>query len=231
MAERNNMKLPPGIAIQKCATGRESIAIQRYSLDMGIPCRFVNEPNEVPAGWMPVGGFDFVETILGKRFLPDHFPEFCQTHIGREWRIETTTLPEDKPVFIKPADELKRFNGYIRQPGDHQWPKPWIVQEIIGFIQEFRYYILNGKILAGEWYPTEETPNPDPIPTAPQLPEELKIPEDWSGTLDFGNTKDGRFLLVEAHPPFACGWYGESNDYPTYANWLIQGWNSIQKLP
>lgn len=227
------MRKPPGIAIQKDCTGRETTAIQRFALDNSIPCIFVENPENVPEGYMPVGSCEFFETVMGMETRPHHFPDFCKAYVQRKWQVcteEDGPLPENRDVFLKPADTLKRFTGYIRKPGDHQHPGPWIVQGIVNFVTEFRYYIHKGTPLAGEWYPTEKTPDADPIPEAPEFPEDIFIPNDWSGTLDFGTTEDGKFLLVEAHPPYACGWYGDSEHYRTYSHWLIGGWNYLKEL-
>jgi hypothetical protein len=221
-----------GIAIEKSTTGKESYAVQIYAGEHKIPCRFVATYKDIPYGWMAVGSVEFVEAALNRQFPPNHFPDFCKELIGRSWWLgNQNSLPPDKPVFIKPADHLKRFTGYVHQP-ENKEPAPagpLIVQDTVAFTTEFRYYILSGQVIAAEWYPTPGQPEPTKIPTAPKLP--IHPPTHWSGTLDFGETADGRFLLVEAHPPFACGWYGgnESKDFLTYAQWLIGGWESLTK--
>lgn len=45
----------------------------------------------------------------------------------------------------------------------------------------------------------------------------------YCGAVDLGTTREGGGLtLVEAHHPYACGWYGTSAE--AWVLWLLEGW-------
>jgi hypothetical protein len=218
------------IILDKNSVGRETMAMHQYALKYNIPCIYLESVENLSQDEIPVGSVEFVERALGAEVKPNYFPDFTQCFVGRNWWIEKDSLLNEKDLFIKPADKFKRFTGYVRKPFDNREHPPWFIQDVVCFLKEFRYYISCGEVVAAEWYPTEGTPDPEIIPTAPNLPTDLKIPKNWSGTLDFGETDD-KFLLVESHPPFACGWYGESNDFEIYAKWIIDGWKYLLTIP
>lgn len=236
----------PGICIEKNMSGhstRESLAVQIHAMDLKLPCLFVSDAGKVPAGWMAMGGVEFVEAVMGKTIVPENFPLFCKELVGRKWWIEEQEPSWGKTALVKPADRHKRFPATLCLPGNAPASPPWIVQETVKFLTEYRYYINAGNVTTASWYPTVKPPasgdnphelqtnEPEVIPEAPPLPPSLNIPSDWHGTLDFGETHDGRFLLVEAHTPYACGWYGEQKDNHLYASWLISGWESLKTKP
>jgi hypothetical protein len=82
-------------------------------------------------------------------------------------------------------------------------------------VNEWRYYVANGDVVTTGWYRGEDEDKP-----APELPVEW--PEGFSGAVDFGELEDGHLALVEAHAPFACGWYGERHE--DYARWQLEAW-------
>lgn len=63
------------------------------------------------------------------------------------------------------------------------------------------------------------------MPTAPYI--KVDYPPDYWGAVDFGETVDGRILLIEEHHPFACGFYGESDKetIEKYFKWCELGIN------
>jgi hypothetical protein len=128
----------------------------------------------------------------------------------------------DKNIFVKPADKHKRFTGLITKGGYIKKKRgPYWCSEVVKFINEWRYYIANGKVLTGEWYWGDEVNTPD----APEL--NITIPNTFCGTLDFGTLDTGELALVEAHPPYSCGWYGKNNSL--YVEWLIKGWKYLNE--
>ena len=126
-----------------------------------------------------------------------------------------------KKIFIKPSDKNKRFTGFVTNGGYKGKKKPpYWCSEVVYFVNEWRYYIANGKVLTAEWYSGDEIDTPD----APQI--DANWPEDYCNAVDFGLTKEGKIVLVEANQPFACGWYGKQHDL--YTKWIIEGWNFMK---
>jgi len=212
-----------GFAIQRNEnTRKESLAISQYAIINKITCLLIDNPKDVPLGFIPVGSVEWCLKILNKKVIPDYYPEFLRQYLYREvW--QTNEWPLGKKVFIKPSDKYKRFTGFVTN-GRYKGKKkgPYWCSEIVKFINEWRYYISNGKILTGEWYYGDEINTPD----APNL--NIEIPTGYCGAIDFGMLEDGKLALVEVNHPFACGWYGK--DYKLYTEWLINGWEYMEKI-
>lgn len=212
-----------GFAIQRNErSSKESLAISQYAIINKITCLLIDNPKDVPLGFIPVGSVEWCLKILNKKVIPDYYPEFLRQYLYREvW--QTNEWPLGKKVFIKPSDKYKRFTGFFTN-GRYKGKKkgPYWCSEIVKFINEWRYYISNGKILTGEWYYGDEINTPD----APNL--NIEIPTGYCGAIDFGMLEDGKLALVEVNHPFACGWYGK--DYKLYTEWLINGWEYMEKI-
>lgn len=209
-----------GFCFTKQDDSWEMKCISLVSAVQDIPNIRVNRNLPCPAGHVPSGSVEWCLESLKKDVIPNYYPEWLSDHLYRKvWK--TDKWPLGKKVFIKPADKYKRFNGF-KTIGTYKKKKksPFWCSDIINFADEWRYYISKGKILTGEWYYGDEINTPD----APEL--DINIPEDFYGTLDFGITKTGDLALVEAHHPFACGWYGKQHEI--YLQWLIDGWDYLQ---
>lgn len=199
----------------------EEKAIISYCLLNRIPYKVCQKQTDVPDGFIPVGNVDFCESFIQKdKTLPNYFPHFVKDYLFRDiWTSDKWVLK--KNVFVKPADKHKRFNGFITIGGYRKKKKgPLICSSVVKFINEWRYYISNGKVLTGEWYSGDEENTPD----APLL--DIEIPENFCGTIDMGMLDTGKFAVVECHPPYSCGWYGK--DDKLFVKWIIDGWVYLQ---
>lgn len=199
--------------------GNEVLAI----IQSGYKHRGFNTPEEVPDNWIPFGTVEWCDLFLTKeQSKPNYFPAFT-AHLLHRYIYKTNMIFGNrrglKKLFIKPADKYKRFDGFIGNTKKHLPDPPYIVSEVVKFINEWRYYISNGEILFAEWYKGDEINTPD----APQL--DVKIPENWCGTLDMGTIDTGELAIVEAHKPYATGLYGCNNKL--YIQWLINGWKYL----
>jgi len=200
---------------------KEACAIIQYCIMEQYPYKFIRDINNIPDGHIPVGSVEYCIKALGSEVVPDYYPEFLSSCFHRKI-YKTDEWPIRRRVFIKPADRYKRFTGFVTSGGakdDHTGP--YWCSEVVDFLNEWRYYISNGEVLAAEWYAGEE----DKMPDAPKLC--VKIPSDYCGAIDFGEISTGQFALVEAQHPFACGWYGK--DYKAYAKWIVDGWEYMLK--
>lgn len=211
----NGFALQASLVRGRCA--QEEKAILEHCILQKIPYKLCNRVEEIPAGYIPHGEVEWCEHFIPEeRTIPNYYPEFLQQYLFRSvWRADS--WPLGSKVFIKPADRHKRFTGFVTSGGYRKKKKgPFCCSDIVAFTNEWRYYVADGQVLTGEWYSGDEINTPD----APEL--HVKIPEDFCGTLDFGTLKTGEFALVEAHPPYACGWYGKN--HKLYVEWLIKGW-------
>lgn len=227
-----NLKNYKGFALVKNDNSKEAQAVMIICALQKIPYIRVRKNQEVPKEYVPSGSVEWCESILGYHPIPDYYPEFLRKYCFRKvWKADK--WPLDQKVFIKPADRYKRFTGKLTVPGSYKGKKksPYWCSDVVNFVNEWRYYISNGKVLCGEWYSGDEEKMPD----APDLefmsrdPEEGRVwfPNDFCGAVDFGETNKGEFALVEVHHPYACGWYGK--DHEKYCQWLIDGWIYMNK--
>jgi len=188
-----------------------------------IKLNYFNHANKVPEGYIAAGDIDWVIDILGFIPRPDHYPEFLQHLLYRKiWKEEK--WPMIKGLFIKPADKPKRFSARITN-GSYRGKKkgPYWCSEKVKFINEWRYYIINGKVEYVGWYLGDNEDMESP---------ELKadIPTNWCGCIDMGYLSTGEFALVEAGAPYAIGWYGGFDNCEIYTNFLIEGWKYLQTI-
>jgi len=217
-----NLKLFKGFSLQMGDNSPESKKIHFYCLMNDIDIKRFVISDEIPKDYVPSGSVEFCEKIIGYPKKPDYYPEWLSEYLFRKvWKSNEWIVGEK--YFVKPLDRHKRFTGFITK-GTYSKKKrpPFWYSEIISFVDEWRYYISNGYNLGGWWYQGQ---NEDM--EAPEL--NCYIPENFCGTLDFGITSNGDFALVEAHPPYACGWYGSQNEIEIYLKWIINGWESITK--
>lgn len=181
-----------------------------------IPVLRVNERDKCHENYIGVGTVEWCQITLG-RVKPDYYPEFMKDHLHRKVWVQNDWILGRK-LFVKPNDKHKRFNGFITKGTWSKKKKPPLIwSEVVNFKDEWRYYITAGKVVAAGFYCGSETE-----PEAPEL--DVKIPEDFHGTLDMGMIDGDKLALVEAHPPFACGWYGDHKDDLVYYQWIIDGW-------
>lgn len=122
-------------------------------------------------------------------------------------------------VFVKSAVGYKDWPAKIIKKGEKLPDGKLMISEVVNFVQEWRYYVANGKVLTTGWYdgPDEDEPAPD---------LNIKWPQYFCGAVDFGRLSTGEIALVESQDPFACGWYGD--DHKAYIEWLVKGWEYMQ---
>ncbi len=201
---------------------KEETSVITYCILRKIPYKFCKKPDDRPEGFIPVGKVEWCDAFLPReKSVPEYYPEFLKDHLFRKvWK--TDTWPMTRGIFVKPADRHKRFTGFVTFGGYRKKKRgPYWCSEVVSFLNEWRYYVANGKVLVGEWYDGDQEATPE----APEL--KIDIPADYCGALDFGMLTTGELALVEANSPYACGWYGKNNDL--YVEWLIKGWEYLNE--
>jgi len=211
------------ILIQPDYDGREVIKAIQGCRSLGIQWRCGSSATATPES-APIGDVEFCESVLAHlgygRPVPDFYPEFLHDVMLRKWdRIRVTGtefLVGD--WFVKSGDGYKVGKTGLR-PDGYRLPCGWnYVSEPVAFVQEWRYYVANGEVLASGWYDGSDEDEP-----APEL--FVEWPETFSGAVDFGRLSDGRIALVESHHPYACGWYGDDSEM--WVLWLTEAWKSM----
>ena len=180
--------------------------------------------------------------------IPQDYPE-CLKHLLHR-KIWTTTLGEVEKylqtatdsIFIKPASDIKAFNGLI-EPQDQmlwyvleQFPRNLEVccSELVEFVSEYRVYCINGEIKGISQYlgpkdapPVDQKVIEDAVKTLFSSPEG----QDLAGcSLDFAvmkkkdnDTEIFVTTLIEVKDGFALGYY-EGVSPKDYTDLLIARW-------
>ena len=233
-----NLKEYKGFALLKKDNSKEAQAVMITCALQKIPYIRVNKKETLPKEYVPCGSVEWIESILGYHPIPDYYPEFLSSDYASSEYLyrkvwEADKWPLNETCFIKPADRYKRFTGFVHKAGSYKGKKkgPYWCSDVVNFVNEWRYYISNGKVLCGEWYWGDEEKMPD----APRLEiwvsgfviKIVNFPADFCGAVDFGETDKGEFALIESQCPYSCGWYGKNHEM--YCKWVISGWEYMKK--
>jgi hypothetical protein len=199
----------------------ESTVLVSASL-ASIPYVVVSSEKDVKSDMIPVGDIKFIQGVLGYKVKPNYytFESLLKRNI---WY--TDEWPLGRKVFIKPADEYKRFTGFVTNGGYRRKKRgPYVCSDVIKVKNEWRYY-LGSELEQGFWYAGQ-----DECKDSPAL-ESFGI--DFSGLygcLDMGECEDGSIVLIEYQHAFSCGWYGKGiKDGEKYAKWIAYGYADMVK--
>ncbi len=214
-----------GFMFEKGDTSKEMQIVSAICIQEDIKFKFVEVGDTYPNGFIPCGSVEFCEDVLGYHVKPNYFPDEFEHLIGREvWCSDKYPLDRKLEVFIKPADRYKRFDGQILYFDTPYKSPPYIFSDVVHFVNEWRIYMYRGIIFSAEWYAGDEINTPD-IPTDYLYKLQYTA---FTGAVDVGVTDKDEFLIVEAHHPYACGWYGKK--YKFFVQWLIHGWKYMMEL-
>lgn len=182
-----------------------------------IPYVVVSGYKNVKSDMIPVGDIKFIQAVVGTKVKPQYYP-FESLLKRKVWY--TDEWPLGKVVFIKPADEYKRFTGFITNGGYRRKKRgPYVCSEVIKIKNEWRYYLGSG-MDEGFWYAGQ-----DECKESPALGSFGIDFNNMYGCLDMGELEDGSIILVEYQHAFSCGWYGKGvQDGSKYAKWLAYGY-------
>jgi len=191
---------------------------------------------------IPVGSVEFCARTYGRR-VPDPYPDFLKEYTNRRiWKSDISTaktyVADQKPIFVKPSDEIKSWTGKVVNDVDQlshlaNAQKVWC-SDVVVFENEWRYYVASGRVVASGWYDGMESDDwilehvrrRGCYPPAPALPTKLTdllLEQQWSGLLDMGFI-DEHLELVEAAEPYAFAWYPETDSMvDAYIDFLVAG--------
>ena len=195
----------------------------------------------IPPNAVPVGSVEFVVARMKqlKIAIPayDTYPKCLYRFLGRQLRHCKYGQAKDG-LFVKPFARVKLFTGHIKG----NWPlgeeRPELLDavdvwesEAIEFLAEQRAYIHEGRILGiGRYdsYETSELPDKSVIEKAVKAYHDAPV----AYTLDFGVTKDGRTLLIEANDAWAIGMYMDGDmTIKSYIRVVGDRWHQICGSP
>lgn len=204
--------------LQSGESTREKTAIYTGARKLGYE---VTSVEHCPPGCIPIGTVEFCEAVAPEQpKIKDFYPEFLASRLLRSVflaSVFSASATVCTPRFFKPATKWKsEFESRVVAAGESVPEDYYWLSEIVEFAQEWRYYVACGTVICSGWYAGLDEDEPAPV-------LDVQWPSDYSGAVDFGRLLDGRIALVEAHAPFACGWYGE--DPREYTYWQAEAWN------
>lgn len=172
--------------------------------------------------------------------IPEQLIKYCDRKIWKttmkelkvEYKYESIENIEKEPVFIKPYYEPKLFTGFILKNSldlikidTIEDQTDILVSEYVDIITESRYYIHKGKVIGVGQYKGDHFIYPQKEVVLNAINDYIDQPIAYS--LDFGVTKDGRTVLIEAQDAYALGCYGLPPR--KYANMLEDRWVEIME--
>jgi hypothetical protein len=207
------------IILQPGFDGRESMAAYRACRSLGVPFVVVGSQFSEP-GDVPIGSVEYCENVLGElglsRPVPDFYPNWLADRLWRlitSFRVTRDDVTLQGSAFLKSADGYKVYPGKVYHDG-HKIPRGrHLMSSLAQFVQEWRYYVAGGQVVASGWYDGSDDNEP-----APGL--SITWPAGFCGAVDFGSLSTGEIALVECHHGYACGWYGD--DPELFILWQIE---------
>ncbi len=164
-----------------------------------------------------VGGTIITWHALNQRGLTAEsfdYPEELIEFRGRKiWDTKLKDIKKEKlPFFMKPVED-KLAPAIVVNSWEDLHPYRFIdpetdihCSEVVDFVSEWRCFLLYGRIIGIEFYYGEK----DFLYNRNIIDEAVRAYPDMPAgfALDFGVTKDGRTLLIEANDGYSLGAYG-----------------------
>jgi hypothetical protein len=168
------------------------------------------------------------------------FPESLRMYLGRDIRATTLgeirgqfTMDDPRPLFVKPRDVHKAFNGHVlsafrdliptaQQPDDLT---VW-ASEVIEFVSEWRYFVRRHEVIGVGHYQGDPFIHPD-VSIVRAAVARYRDEASSAYGIDFGVANDGRTLLVEVNDAYSLGHIG-LRPVP-YTNMLEDRWVELMR--
>ncbi len=198
----------------ECIVAGDVEVITEAMRQMGIP---IPVPNDYPKS---------LDKFLHRKIWTSRFSNLRQK-FEEEW-------PD--PVFAKPKTHRKLFRGRVFQTvfdfhklNNIQDDTIIVCSEVIPIISEFRFYIVDSKIVAQENYDGDPQDMVD-IAVVKEAVEKLeKSGESISAyAIDFGLLRTGETILIEMNDGFSIGTYCEIEP-KIYTDFTLHRWEQLQR--
>lgn len=250
----------PRSIIRQNGDSFEGRAVGQAAMLLDVPVlrssadELVKHRDALVAGAMPVGSVEFVRLAMAVANIPEpaplSYPAVLKGFLKRDVR-EMSLGGLAGTLFVKPV-ETKLFTGFVFREGadaasysEHDQEQLAVLRglppstrvwasEPVKFESEWRYYVVDGKLLASARY-DQDGPDyprmPDGqacIDAAVAMAREADAPAGYS--LDVGVLESGETALVEVNDGWALGLYGQSLTPKEYLGLLTARWEQIHGL-
>lgn len=176
---------------------------------------------------IPVGSIKFVTKHLNMKGVQDMYPIEVpmilrtKDYLGRDYVIDTfDKIPKDKHIFIKDVSKLKQFCGIVCLDSFTDVSKAekdaidnhlWLYSTELPFVCEYRFYVLDDKILTYALYDSAGYEYIQLLPDIDKVKQMVRdystVPSPEAYTLDIGVTSSGETYIIEVHPFASVGVY------------------------
>lgn len=165
-----------------------------------------------------VGSIEFMKLVFFKLNvscpsplnIPKELYEFCDRKIWHGYKSDIKI-----PCFIKPADDLKLFTGFLLEKDlDLKLYYPEIkddtklmFSEPKNFISEYRGFVYKHQLVSIKHYQGDFKKFPN-LSLVERMISYNYLNSPVAYTIDFGVTNEGKTILVELNDFWSCGLYG-----------------------
>lgn len=211
-------------------SSRESIAVIQECNRRNIYYEFWDSLPNLKFDDIAIGSVEFIENEVFGDIPPNFIPlwfnkrKFIKRRVFSRSVSETSNLYGEH-LWAKSSIKYKRFDACFLKDVKLKSEKDiLLLSEVVTPINEWRLYVINGRIVCSAWYKGEDENAECPVKALPE------IPDNWCGTIDLMDTKEYGIELCECHHPFAVGWYGETEDNHKYFDFLVRGFQYLKHI-
>lgn len=147
---------------------------------------------------------------------PIEYHSILSDYMGR--KTELVNIKDIKPpCFIKP-NKIKAFTGFVVTNNPlydneisqsiYGYEGLVYMEEIINIVSEYRCYVKNGLLIGVKHYSGDDFISLNRTTVLHCVIEASRLLNQLTFTLDFGITKEGKTILIEANDAWSIGNYG-----------------------
>lgn len=168
---------------------------------------------------------------------PNDYPDSLQPWFKRRiWPttvgnvLHSATRSWNRPLFIKPRENLKRFTGKAFESESDVWElsrlskhTPVWCAEVVRWLAEYRVFVVKSSVRGIRWYAGDaHCPLDETVVTEALRAFETSGEAHAAYAIDFGVLETGETALVEVNDGFSIGAYGL--DRGLYAEFTLTRW-------
>jgi hypothetical protein len=231
----------------------KDIPIVRATADMDSLCGAFSHHEDL----LPIGSVEFVRAAMFAAGIeepppcpyPDALIAWRKRPITRMSKEAAVRYASITDVFVKPADQVKLFTGFVLSKGSAKDKgsaedaetlatlpddTPLYVSPPVTFLSEWRCYVSGQNLVGIARYDDQEADGRAPNMAAVwEMVHDYALDEDAPSAyaLDVGVLSDGGTALVEVNDAWALGLYRGMDDIASYLAMLQSRWSQLRNKP
>lgn len=157
----------------------------------------------------------YYKNVHNKEVKINDYPGYLKKFMFRNISVETfknaINISKTKNIFIKPCGNIKKFVGCVIPSSKvtYGWNKHVFVSDIVKFVSEFRFFIIDNKIRCSSYYSGNISMIPDnnDVIEMVSLLENNNEIEGGNYLIDVGVLETGETCFIEINHGFSFGMY------------------------